>query len=130
MYKNLKTLVISNTSTINEAIDYMESFCKRFTEDTDTSYPLSELEYFGYAVQITQMAELMDSCEQIIKQTCQAILTADLDVEAEDIGQCFEIYSDCTKSYDCFKEKAYKTILNEDYLKMAFKQNNSNERRI
>ena len=127
MIKNLKTLVISNTSTINEAIDYMESFCKRFNEETDTSCFLSELECFGYAVQITQMAELMDSCEQIIKQTCQAILTADLDVEAEDIGQCFEMYSECSNRYERFKEEAYKTILNEDYLKIAFKQNNNDE---
>lgn len=127
MSKDLKSIVISNTSTINEAIDYMKSFCKTFAEGTTRSCSLTKLECIGYAIQLTQMAKLMDSIESIIKQTCQAILIADLDVEGKDIDECFEMYSNCVNRYETFREEAYNTILNEDYLKIAFKQNNNDE---
>lgn len=118
--KSLVEIVENNTSTVNETIDYMDKFTEEFTNKVSSSKLLSKIELIGYAMQLEQIAKLMDSCEHLIKKTCQALLVADLDEEGDDIEYCFEHYSDCANRYEKFKKKAYKKVLSEEYLEMIF----------
>ena len=122
--KSLKEIVTKNCKTVNEIIDYAESFEKEFESRTKSAMPLPAFEKLSIAVRLSEIAKTMDSCEKIIKSTIQAILIADLEVEGDDISQCLELYTSTANHYEVFKEAAYKTILDEDYLKTVFKENN------
>ena len=122
MKKTLKEIVTKNCETVKEMIDYAESFKKEFESITKSEKPLPTYEKLSIAVRLSEIAKSMDSCEQIIKSSIQAILIADLEVEGDDISQCLELYTSTANHYEAFKEAAYKTILDEDYLKAVFKE--------
>ena len=122
--KSLKEIVTKNCETVNEVIDYAESFKKELESRTKSATPLPAFEKLSIAVRLSEIAKTMDSCEKIIKSTIQAILIADLEVEGDDVDQCLQMYIVTSNQYQAFKEAAYKTILDEEYLKAAFKENN------
>ena len=122
--KSLKEIVTKNCETVNEVIDYAESFKKELESRTKSATPLPAFEKLSIAVRLSEIAKTMDSCEKIIKSTIQAILIADLEVEGDDVDQCLQMYIVTSNQYQAFKEAAYKTILDEEYLKATFKENN------
>ena len=124
MQKSLKEIVTKNCETVKELIDYAESFEKEFKSKFESEGTLPSYEKLNLAMRISEIAKSMDSCEGLFKMTLMAITMADLDVEGDDVDHCLQMYITTSNQYQEFKEAAYKTILDEDYLKAAFKENN------
>ncbi len=122
--KSLKEIVTKNCETVKELMDYAESFEKEFKSKIESEGTLPTYEKLYFAMRISEIAKSMDSCESLFKTTLMAITMADLDVEGDDVDQCLQMYIVTTNQYQAFKEAAYKTILDEEYLKAAFKENN------
>ena len=122
--KSLKEIVTKNCETVNEVISYAESFEKELESRTKSATELPAYEKLSIAIRLSEIAKSMDSCEKIINSTLMAIMMADLDVAGDDMNQCLQLYIITSNNYQAFKEAAYKTILDEDYLKTVFKENN------
>ena len=122
--KSLKEIVTKNCETVNELIDYAESFEKEFKSKIESEGTLPTYEKLCFAMRISEIAKSMDSCEGLFKSTLLAITMADLDVDGDDMNQCLQMYIITSNQYQEFKEAAYKTILDEEYLKATFKENN------
>ena len=66
------------------------------------------------------MTMIMDYCEKLLKKTLESMLTAELDIEGEDMDECFEMYNNASKRYTTLKETVYNTILNNNRLNEIF----------
>ena len=121
--KSLKKIIDNSVYRIEESIEGLTKELVEFKNKLESYSTLSETEKRNCAVELTLVAQELDTCDILMKQATKAMLILKEITEHKDVIESLRKYIECFIKYDDFRKTVCETIMDEAYLKTIFNQN-------